>query len=92
LQGLFGRSFRLEVRSEIGEGTTITMRIPLQIRFEVMGRSLETLATHNCDDDVNSVFSNAFRAPPVLPRRHITKIFQVTSASAMGRMTTPGEE
>jgi two-component system, LytTR family, sensor kinase len=40
LQGLFGRSFRLEVRSEIGEGTTITMRIPLQTRFEVMGRSL----------------------------------------------------
>jgi two-component system, LytTR family, sensor kinase len=30
LQGLFGRSFQLEVRSEIGEGTTITMRIPLQ--------------------------------------------------------------
>jgi two-component system sensor histidine kinase LytS len=40
LQGLFGRSFQLEVRSEIGEGTTITMRIPLQTRFEVMGRSL----------------------------------------------------
>jgi two-component system, LytTR family, sensor kinase len=40
LQGLFGRSFRLEVRSEIGEGTTITMRIPRQTRFEVMGRSL----------------------------------------------------
>ena len=30
LQGLFGRSFQLEVRSEIGEGTTITMRIPLR--------------------------------------------------------------
>jgi LytS/YehU family sensor histidine kinase len=44
LQGLFGRSFQLEVRSEIGEGTTITVRIPLQTRFEVMGRSLETLA------------------------------------------------
>jgi sensor histidine kinase YesM len=28
LQGLFGRSFRLDVRSEIGEGTTVTMRIP----------------------------------------------------------------
>ena len=41
LQTLFGRSFRLEVRSEIGEGTTVTMRIPLQTRFEVMGRSLE---------------------------------------------------
>jgi LytS/YehU family sensor histidine kinase len=44
LHGLFGHSFQLEVRSEIGEGTTITMRIPLQTRFEVMGRSLETLA------------------------------------------------
>jgi two-component system LytT family sensor kinase len=28
LQGLFGRSFRLDVRSEIGEGPTVTMRIP----------------------------------------------------------------
>jgi two-component system, LytTR family, sensor kinase len=44
LQGLFGRSFQLEVRSEIGEGTTVAIRIPLQTRFEVMGRSLENLA------------------------------------------------
>jgi two-component system sensor histidine kinase LytS len=44
LQTLFGRSFRLEVRSEIGEGATVTMRIPLQTRFEVMGRSLENMA------------------------------------------------
>jgi LytS/YehU family sensor histidine kinase len=29
LQGLFGHSFQLEVRSEIGVGTTVTMRIPL---------------------------------------------------------------
>jgi LytS/YehU family sensor histidine kinase len=43
LQTLFGRSFHLEVRSEIGEGTTVTMRIPLQTRFELMGRSLETV-------------------------------------------------
>src|SRR5262252_5853295 len=35
LQGLFGRSFQLEVRSEIGEGTTITMRIPLRKRLAV---------------------------------------------------------
>ena len=34
LQGLFGRSFQLEVRSEIGEGTTVTMRIPLRKRPE----------------------------------------------------------
>jgi two-component system, LytTR family, sensor kinase len=33
LQGLFGRSFQLEVRSEIGEGTTVTMRIPPQTRI-----------------------------------------------------------
>jgi hypothetical protein len=32
---LFGRSFQLEVRSEIGEGTTVTMRIPLQKRLGV---------------------------------------------------------
>jgi LytS/YehU family sensor histidine kinase len=30
LQILFGRSFQLEVRSELGQGTMITMRIPLQ--------------------------------------------------------------
>ena len=35
LQGLFGRSFRLQVRSETGEGTTVTMRTPLQKHFEV---------------------------------------------------------
>jgi two-component system LytT family sensor kinase len=29
LQGLFGRSFQLEVRSEVGQGTTVTLRIPL---------------------------------------------------------------
>jgi two-component system, LytTR family, sensor kinase len=35
LQGLFGRSFQLEVRSESGEGTTVTIRIPLRKRSEV---------------------------------------------------------
>ena len=35
LQGLFGRSFQLQVRSETGEGTTVTMRILLQKHFEV---------------------------------------------------------
>jgi LytS/YehU family sensor histidine kinase len=30
LRGLFGDSFQLEVRSEIGEGTTVAMRIPLR--------------------------------------------------------------
>jgi two-component system LytT family sensor kinase len=35
LEGLFGRSFQLEVRSEIGEGTTVTIRIPLRKQFGV---------------------------------------------------------
>jgi two-component system sensor histidine kinase LytS len=39
LQGLFGHSFQLEVRSEIGEGTTVTMRIPLRKR---LGAKLES--------------------------------------------------
>jgi hypothetical protein len=41
---------------------------------------------------VNRASSNAFRAPPALPRRQMTRIFRVTSASARGRMTTPGKE
>ncbi len=43
LHGLFGRSFRLEVRSEVGHGTTVTVRIPLRTRFEVEGRSLKSI-------------------------------------------------
>ena len=35
LLGLFGDSFQLEVRSEIGEGTTVAMRIPLRKHFGV---------------------------------------------------------
>ena len=35
LQGLFGRSFQLEVTSEIGEGTTVIIRIPLRKQFGV---------------------------------------------------------
>jgi two-component system, LytTR family, sensor histidine kinase LytS len=30
LRGLFGHSFQLQVRSEIGQGTTVTMRIPFR--------------------------------------------------------------
>jgi LytS/YehU family sensor histidine kinase len=30
LQGLFGHSFKLEVRSDIGQGTTVTIRVPLR--------------------------------------------------------------
>jgi LytS/YehU family sensor histidine kinase len=43
LQGLFGRSFHLEVRSEVGEGTTVTMRIPLP-RFQVCLASPEAVS------------------------------------------------
>ena len=43
LQGLFGRSFRLEVRSEVGQGTTVTLRIPLRTRFEVAGVLVQIL-------------------------------------------------
>jgi LytS/YehU family sensor histidine kinase len=43
LQGLFGRSFQLEVRSEIGEGTTVTMRIPLRNRLGVGLESPEAI-------------------------------------------------
>ena len=43
LHGLFGRSFRLEVHSEVGQGTTVTVRIPLRTRFEVEGRSLKSI-------------------------------------------------
>jgi two-component system, LytTR family, sensor kinase len=35
LRGLFGRSFQLEVRSGIGEGTTVTLRLPLRKPFGV---------------------------------------------------------
>jgi LytS/YehU family sensor histidine kinase len=35
LQGLFERSFQLEVCSEIGGGTAVTMRIPLRKRLGV---------------------------------------------------------
>jgi sensor histidine kinase YesM len=43
LQGLFGRSFRLEASSDIGQGTTVTMRIPLRRRFDSAEGSLETV-------------------------------------------------
>jgi LytS/YehU family sensor histidine kinase len=35
LQGLFGRSFRLDVGSHIREGTTVTICIPLRKHFGV---------------------------------------------------------
>jgi two-component system, LytTR family, sensor kinase len=40
LQGLFGRSFRLEVQSEAGRGTTVRMRVPLRRRFDMVKESM----------------------------------------------------
>ena len=47
LQILFGCGFSLEVCSEVGEGTTVTVRIPLRPSFEVVGRSLESMTEHS---------------------------------------------
>jgi two-component system LytT family sensor kinase len=44
LQGLFGRSFRLEVCSNVGQGTTVTMSIPLRRRFDITEESVEAIA------------------------------------------------
>jgi two-component system LytT family sensor kinase len=49
LQGLFGRSFQLEVRSQIGEGTTVTMRIPLRKRFGVSLESPRAIPSELCE-------------------------------------------
>jgi two-component system, LytTR family, sensor kinase len=49
LQGLFGRSFQLEVRSEVGEGTTVTMRIPLRKRFGVGLESPRAIPSGLCE-------------------------------------------
>jgi LytS/YehU family sensor histidine kinase len=43
LEGLFGRAFRLEVHSELGQGTKVTMCIPLLMRGEPEA-SLEAIA------------------------------------------------
>jgi two-component system sensor histidine kinase LytS len=45
LQGLFGQSFQLEVLSQIGEGTMVTMRIPMLKRFEVGLESPRTISS-----------------------------------------------
>jgi LytS/YehU family sensor histidine kinase len=46
LQALFGRSFRLEVSSDIGQGTTVTMRIPLQTQSGIRANSFPTAASY----------------------------------------------
>ena len=49
LQGLFGHSFQLEVRSEVGEGTPVTMRIPLRKRFGVGLESPRAIPSELCE-------------------------------------------
>ena len=56
LQGLFGRSFQLEVRSEVGEGTTVTMRIPLRKQLGV--ESEPPRKSQDC-----AIVSEAFQRP-----------------------------
>jgi two-component system, LytTR family, sensor kinase len=46
LQKLFGRSFRLEVRSDVGQGTTVTLCVPLRPRFKIVKTSLESVGTN----------------------------------------------
>ena len=48
LHGLFGRSFRLEVASEVGRGTTVRMRIPLRRRLDSVEESLEAGSSAPC--------------------------------------------
>jgi hypothetical protein len=43
LQRLFGRSFKLEVRTDIGRGTTVTMRIPLRTQLSILPESSATV-------------------------------------------------
>jgi two-component system LytT family sensor kinase len=45
LQGLFGRSFRLEVCSDVGQGTTVTMSIPLRRRFDIGEEAVEAVTS-----------------------------------------------
>ena len=58
LQGLFGRSFQLEVRSEVGHGTTVALRIPLD--FEGVNTSLEAVGTNPCPIQHNRMASQGF--------------------------------
>jgi LytS/YehU family sensor histidine kinase len=43
LQALFGRFFQLRVFSDVGQGTTIWVRIPRKMRPEVEGKSSQKI-------------------------------------------------
>jgi hypothetical protein len=53
LQGLYHNAFRLEVRSELEHGTTVTMRIPL--------RKGAGIPLKSCDDTVPDFYHLAPR-------------------------------
>jgi len=60
LKGLFGRSFSLEARSEVGQGTIVTLRIPLRPRSKVAEKPLKapqeiSLDCAQSDQSVNSL-------------------------------------
>jgi hypothetical protein len=44
---LFNRSFQLEVRSEIDQGTTVTLRIPMRERFSRSAESHESITSED---------------------------------------------
>jgi two-component system sensor histidine kinase LytS len=49
LQGLFGHSFQLEVRSEVGQGTAVTLRIPLRKQFGGSPESPGAITSDLCE-------------------------------------------
>jgi LytS/YehU family sensor histidine kinase len=57
LRGLYSRSFKLEVRSEMGGGTTVTMRIPLRVT---------TLCTRQ-----SLISAGAVRVPRLVPKHEL---------------------
>ena len=89
LRGMFGRFFKLEVHSKIGEGTTVTMRIPLRTQIHVaeragpIGTCDQRLAlTYNsmalkasCQASHRSCYATAFRYVPRSTRTAATKRF-----------------
>jgi two-component system, LytTR family, sensor kinase len=49
LHELFGHSYSFDVSSDVGLGTTVTVRIPLHPPYEVVGRSLEQFVTEDSE-------------------------------------------
>ena len=45
LKGLLGHSFRLEVESEVGRGTRVTIRIPFRENSKLRNKSVEAVSS-----------------------------------------------